>query len=163
MGGKRSLGPHSPCLASSFHVVGQRDVIRPDVELPLPETKDTAVYSPTVNSHAHVHVHPSHLPDQPGDGAGVRLGEGRGPGTQSGGGAGRHGVGGVTEGAGVKESFLSGPAQIQSLRLFHPTGTAPAGPWCSGAVRSEALLPSMATRGHSTSHYTPGLAASPLR
>lgn len=122
MGWKLSLGPHSPCLASSFHVVGQRDVIRPDVKLPLPETKDTAVYSPAVNSHAHVHVHPCHLPDQPGDGAGVRLGEGQGPGAQSGGEAGRHGVGGVTEGAGVKESFLSGPAQIQSLRLSHPMG-----------------------------------------
>lgn len=95
--GKLSLGPahssHSPSLASSLHVVGQRDVVRPDVELPLPETKDTAVYSPAVNSHAHVHVHPRHLPDQPGDGAGVRLGEGQGPGTQSGGEAGMQGVG----------------------------------------------------------------------
>lgn len=120
--GELSLGPspssHSPSLASSLHVVGQRDVVRPDVELPLPETKDTAVYSPAVNSHAHVHVHPCHLPDQPGDGAGVRLGEGQGPGAQSGGEAGMQGVGlgggGSSEDAEVKELFLFGPVQIQS-------------------------------------------------
>lgn len=81
--------PHSPCLAASFHVVGQCDIVRPHVELPLSETKDTAVYSPAVNSHTHVHVHPCHLPDQPGDEAGVRLGEGQGLGIQSRGEAGR--------------------------------------------------------------------------
>lgn len=96
---------HSPCLASSLHVVGQRDVIGPDVELPLPETKDTAVYSPAVNSHAHVHVHPCHLPDQPGDGAGVRLGGDQGPGTQSGGKAGRQGFGVRQKVQGSKSHF----------------------------------------------------------
>lgn len=116
--GKLSLGPahssHSPSLASSLHVVGQRDVVRPDVELPLPETKDTAVYSPAVNSHAHVHVHPCHLPDQPGDGAGVRLGEGQGPGTQSGDEAGMQGVGWGVRQKVQRSSVIWQPAQIQS-------------------------------------------------
>lgn len=82
---------HSPRLASSLHVVGQCDIVRPDIELPLPEAEDTAVHSPAVNSHTHVHVHTCHLPDQPGDGAGVRLGRGQGQ-AQRVGVAGRHGV-----------------------------------------------------------------------
>lgn len=69
-------------------MVGQRDVIGPDVKLPLSQAQDTAVYPAAVNPHTHVHVHACYLPDQPGDGAGVRLGEGQGPGTQSGGEAG---------------------------------------------------------------------------
>lgn len=100
--------PHSPGFATSFHVVGQCDIVRPHVELPLSETKDAAVYSPAVNSHTHVHVHPCHLPDQPGDGAGVRLGEGQGLGIQSRGEAERKDWGerGVGRGRGQVHFFL---------------------------------------------------------
>lgn len=59
-------------------MVGQRDVVRPDVELPLPEAKDATVHSPAVDSHTHVHVDTCHLPDQPRDGVGVKPEGGQG-------------------------------------------------------------------------------------
>lgn len=91
-------------------MVGQRDIVRPDIELPLPEAKDTAVYSPAVNSHTHVHVHTCHLPDQPGDGAGVRLGRGQGQ-AQRVGVAGRHGTRVREKGQGSKGRFSLGQPQ----------------------------------------------------
>ena len=54
----------SPRKSSPFHVVGERDVIGPDVELPLPQTENSAVNSAGVNAHAHVHVHAGHLADE---------------------------------------------------------------------------------------------------
>lgn len=141
-------GPHSPSLASSFHMVGQRDVIRPDVELPLPETKDTAVYSPAVNSHAHVHVHPCHLPDQPGDGAGVRLGEGRGQAHRVG--AKLGGVGsGCDTGAGVKAAFLSGLAP----RAPTHRGVPGAEPWGAASRRGHKRAQRLALQARP---YKPG-------
>ena len=55
----------SPCLAPGLHVVGQRDIIGPDVKLPLPESQHAAVHPPTVDAHAHVHVDPRDLSHQP--------------------------------------------------------------------------------------------------
>jgi hypothetical protein len=54
-----------PGDAGALHVVGERDVIGPDVELPLPEAEDPAVDPPRVDPHPHVHVHARHLSHQP--------------------------------------------------------------------------------------------------
>ena len=59
------LGHNSPRKSSALHVVGECDVIGPDVELPLPESEDAAVNPAGVNPDPHVDVDPGHLPDQP--------------------------------------------------------------------------------------------------
>lgn len=55
----------SPRFASCLHVIGERDVVRPHVKLPLPEAQHAAVHTPAVNAHAHVNVDPCHLAHQP--------------------------------------------------------------------------------------------------
>lgn len=53
--------PSSPSFATRFHVVGEGDIVGPDIELPLAQPQDAAVNAPTVDAHTHVHVHPRHL------------------------------------------------------------------------------------------------------
>lgn len=55
----------SPSLPSSLHLIGERYVIRPDVELPLAQSQDTTVDTTAVDAHAHVHVDARHLSHQP--------------------------------------------------------------------------------------------------
>lgn len=55
----------SPRFAPRLHVIGKRDVIRPHVKLPLPESQHAAVDTPTVDAYAHVDVDPRHLTHQP--------------------------------------------------------------------------------------------------
>ncbi len=55
----------SPRKSASFHVVCERDVVGPDVELPLPEPENSAVNSAGVNADSHVHVHTRHLANKP--------------------------------------------------------------------------------------------------
>ena len=59
------LDSHSPGPAPSLHVVGQSHVIGPHIKLPFPQAKDTAVHTPAVDAHAHVHVYTRHLAHQP--------------------------------------------------------------------------------------------------
>lgn len=56
-----------PGLASRFHLICERDVVGPDVELPLPESQHPAVHPAAVDADSHVHVHPGHLPHQPAE------------------------------------------------------------------------------------------------
>lgn len=56
---------HLPRYAATFHIVGQGDVIGPDVELPLAQPQHAAVNAPRVDTYPHVHVHPHNVPDQP--------------------------------------------------------------------------------------------------
>lgn len=53
-----------PREAACFHVVGEGHVIRPHIELPLPETKNSAVNSSSVNTNSHVHFYTGHSPHQ---------------------------------------------------------------------------------------------------
>ena len=62
----RPLDAGSPGPAPGLHVIGQSHVIGPHIELPFPQAKDAAVHAPTVDAHAHVHVHTCHLAHQPG-------------------------------------------------------------------------------------------------
>ena len=58
--------PHSPCLPSRLHVVGDGDVIRPDIILPLPEPQHPAHHHPGVDPDPHIQtLHPCLLPDLP--------------------------------------------------------------------------------------------------
>ncbi len=45
-----------PWKSSSLHVIGQRDVVRPNIELPLPEPEDPTVDPTRVDADTHVHV-----------------------------------------------------------------------------------------------------------
>lgn len=53
-----------PCFASSFHLVGQRDIVGPDIKLPFAEAEHPAVHAAAVYAHTHVHVHSRHLSHQ---------------------------------------------------------------------------------------------------
>ncbi len=67
--------PHSPWHPSRLHPVCERDVIAPDVELPLPEADDAAEDVPGVDADAHVHVRLGGLADTPDVGEGkARMG-----------------------------------------------------------------------------------------
>ena len=59
---------HLPGNASALHVVGEGDIIRPDIELPFPQPQHPAVHAARVDADAHVHVHPGHVAHQPVDG-----------------------------------------------------------------------------------------------
>lgn len=50
-----------PGLAAGLHLIGQGDVVGPDVELPLPEPEHPAVHPAAVDAHTHVHIHAGHL------------------------------------------------------------------------------------------------------
>lgn len=52
-----TTGRDSPRLASRLHVVGQSDVVGPDVVLPLAQAQHATQHSPTVDAHSHVQVH----------------------------------------------------------------------------------------------------------
>ena len=57
----------SPGLAAGLHVVGEVDIVRPDVVLPLPQPQHSAEDSPAVDPDPHVEVHVSsfhHGPEQ---------------------------------------------------------------------------------------------------
>lgn len=45
-------------------MVRQRDIIGPDVKLPLSQTQDPAVDSATMDPHSHVHVDTGDFPHQ---------------------------------------------------------------------------------------------------
>lgn len=45
-----------PRFATSFHVVGQCDVVGPDVILPLPQSKDSTKNSSRVDPYAHIQL-----------------------------------------------------------------------------------------------------------
>lgn len=51
-GGPRNMHPAG--LPARLHVVGQGDVVGPNVELPLPEAQNTAEHSARVDANAHV-------------------------------------------------------------------------------------------------------------
>jgi hypothetical protein len=55
------LPRHPPGL----HPVCKRDVVAPDVKLPLPEADDAAEHVARVDPNAHVHGRPGHLPNGP--------------------------------------------------------------------------------------------------
>lgn len=50
-----------PGLAPGLHLIGEGDVVGPDVKLPLPEPQHAAVHPAAVDAHAHVHIHAGHL------------------------------------------------------------------------------------------------------
>lgn len=60
-----AVGGHGPGLAPGLHLIGQSDVVGPDVELPLPESQHAAVHPAAVDAHSHVHVDPGDLSHQP--------------------------------------------------------------------------------------------------
>ena len=47
----------SPGDPAGFHVVGQRDVIRPDVKLPFVDAEDAAEHRSWVDPDAHIEIH----------------------------------------------------------------------------------------------------------
>lgn len=51
------IGTDSPWLAPSLHVVGQSDVVGPNVVLPLAQAQYSTQHSPAVYAHSHVQVH----------------------------------------------------------------------------------------------------------
>lgn len=53
-----------PCLASRLHLVGQCDIIGPDIKLPFAQTKHPTVHAAAMYAHAHVHVHSCDLSHQ---------------------------------------------------------------------------------------------------
>ena len=60
----------SPRYAAGLHVVCQRDVVGPDIKLPLPETEHAAVDAACVDADPHVHINPGHLTHQSVENAG---------------------------------------------------------------------------------------------
>lgn len=52
-----TTGRDSPWLAPRLHVVGQSDVVGPDVVLPLAQAQHATQHSPAVDAHSHVQVH----------------------------------------------------------------------------------------------------------
>ena len=48
---------NSPSLPTRLHIVGECDIIWPDVILPLAEPEHPAQHPPRVNSHPHVQLH----------------------------------------------------------------------------------------------------------
>ena len=56
-----------PWFAAGLHVVGQRDVIGPDVVLPLPEAEHAAEDAARVDAHPHVQLHVSGVHHGPGE------------------------------------------------------------------------------------------------
>ena len=55
-----------PRFTSSLHLVGQRDVVGPNVVLPLPESENSAQNSTRVNADAHVQLNVGCLDDGTG-------------------------------------------------------------------------------------------------
>lgn len=55
---------HQPRYSPTLHVVRQRDVIGPHVELPLAEAQNATVHAAGVDSDPHVHVHAQNFSDQ---------------------------------------------------------------------------------------------------
>lgn len=62
-----------PSLAASLHLIGQRDIIGPDIELPLPESQHPTVHPAAVDAHTHVHIDPGHLPYQSGETSEIKV------------------------------------------------------------------------------------------
>ena len=48
-------------LALGLHHVGERHVVRPDIELEAPRADDAAQHGARVHAHTHVHLHSSHV------------------------------------------------------------------------------------------------------
>ena len=63
-----------PGHPSGLHPVGERDVVAPDVELPLAEADDAAEHVARVHADPHVHVRAGHLAHRSGQGGGTRGG-----------------------------------------------------------------------------------------
>ncbi len=61
-----SSSTHLPRNSSRLHVVGENDVIRPDVELPFVQTQNPRQDPPCVHAHPHVDVHPCRPVNFPG-------------------------------------------------------------------------------------------------
>lgn len=57
--------PYLPGYTSGLHVIGQRHVVAPHVELPLPQAQDAAQNVSGVYADAHVHVEPGCFPHEP--------------------------------------------------------------------------------------------------
>ena len=55
-----------PRKPSRLHPVCEGDVVRPDVELPLPEADDAAEDVPGVDADSHIHVSVRHFAYGPG-------------------------------------------------------------------------------------------------
>lgn len=56
---------HSPRHAAALHVVGQRHVVAPHVELPLAQAQHAAQHVAGVNADAHVHIEAGRLANKP--------------------------------------------------------------------------------------------------
>ena len=59
-----SLLRASPWDAPGLHVVGQCDVITPDVELPLTQTQDSTQDIAGVDADSHIHIEPCGFTDK---------------------------------------------------------------------------------------------------
>jgi hypothetical protein len=55
---------YAPWYASTLHIVGQRDVIGPNIELPLAQPEDSAVHASWVDADPHVDVDACHVTHQ---------------------------------------------------------------------------------------------------
>ena len=63
------LQPHiSPWHATRLHVVGQCDIMGPDIILPLLQPNDSAEHTARMHAHTHVDVHASGCPELPEQG-----------------------------------------------------------------------------------------------
>lgn len=49
-------GDYLPSHATAFHMIGQCDIIAPNIELPLSQAKHTAQYIAGVYTNSHVHI-----------------------------------------------------------------------------------------------------------
>ena len=52
-----------PRNATTFHVVGQRDVIAPHIKLPFAQAQNATVHTTSVNTNPHIHVHTHNIAD----------------------------------------------------------------------------------------------------
>lgn len=46
-----------PRYSSAFEMIRERDVVRPDVELPLPQSQNPAEHRSAVDPYSHVQIH----------------------------------------------------------------------------------------------------------
>lgn len=48
-------------MTPGLHLIGEGDIVGPDVKLPLPEPQHPTVHPAAVDAHTHVHIHAGHL------------------------------------------------------------------------------------------------------
>lgn len=58
---------HLPSNTARLHVIGQRDVIAPDIKLPLAQPEHAAQHVTSVYAYAHVHVEARCFSYKPGE------------------------------------------------------------------------------------------------